>query len=91
MGGKRRAQPAGVKRGKAAAGVEGAAQAGGAWEFGVECARVIPSDDTLQRVLPLVLERLQPQGAVQLFQVCPIAPAASHSSPGSRVVLVGLA
>ena len=28
-----------------------------------------PSEDTLQQVLPLVLERLEPEWAVQLFQV----------------------
>ena len=28
-----------------------------------------PSEDTLQQVLPLMLERLEPEGAVQLFQV----------------------
>jgi len=35
-----------------------------------------PSEDTLQQVLPLVLERLEPEGAVQLFQVC--KPPPSH-------------
>ena len=35
-----------------------------------------PSEDTLQKVLPLVLERLDPEGAVQLFQVC--KPPPSH-------------
>jgi len=45
-----------------------------ATEFGgrgcrVEWTRVGPSEDTLQRVLPFVLERLEPEGAVQLFQV----------------------
>ena len=59
-----------------------------------------PSEDTLQRVLPLVLQRLEPNGAVQLFQVRKPSPsllpvsdalcAASHGSPGSRVVFVGL-
>ena len=60
-----------------------------ATEFGgrecrVEWMRVGPSEDTLHRLLPLVLERLEPEGAVQLFQVrkpppsptcfgCPIA------------------
>jgi len=28
-----------------------------------------PSEDTLQKVLPLLLERLEPEGALQLFQV----------------------
>jgi len=46
-----------------------------ATEFGgvgcrVEWTRVGPSEDTLQRVLPLLLERLEPEGAVQLFLVC---------------------
>ena len=35
-----------------------------------------PSEDTLQQVLSLVLERLEPEGAVQLFQVC--KPSPSH-------------
>jgi len=38
-------------------------------ECRVEWIRVGPSEDTLQRVLPLVLERLEPEGAVLLFQV----------------------
>jgi hypothetical protein len=45
-----------------------------ATEFGgkecrVDWTRVGPSGDTLQRVLPVVLELLEPEGAVQLFQV----------------------
>ena len=35
-----------------------------------------PSENTLQKVLPLVLERLEPEGAVLLFQVC--KPDPSH-------------
>jgi hypothetical protein len=43
-------------------------------EFGgrgckVEWTRVGPSEDTLQRVLPLVLERVEAEGAAQCFQV----------------------
>jgi hypothetical protein len=61
-----------------------------------------PSEDTLQQVLPLVVNHLEPESAVQLFQVCkpppshppdgvrPIALAATHGSPVSRVELDGL-
>jgi len=42
----------------------------GGWECRVEWTRVGPSEDTLHRVLPLVLARLEPEGVVQLFQVC---------------------
>jgi hypothetical protein len=76
----------------------------GGRECSVEWTRVGPSEDTLHRVLPLVLARLEPEGAVQLVQVCivqaspitptscgcPIALDASHCLPGSLVVLVGL-
>jgi len=41
----------------------------GGRECTVEWTRVGPSGDTQQRVLPLVLERLEPGGAVQLVQV----------------------
>jgi hypothetical protein len=41
----------------------------GGWGCRVEWTRVGPSEDTLQRVLPFVLEHLEPEGAVQLFQV----------------------
>ena len=34
-----------------------------------------PSEDTLHRVLPLVLARLEPEGVVQLFQVCKPLPS----------------
>jgi len=34
-----------------------------------------PSEDTLYRVLPLVLARLEPEGVVQLFQVCKPLPS----------------
>jgi len=34
-----------------------------------------PSGDTLQRVLPLVPERWEPEGAVQLFQVRKPSPS----------------
>ena len=47
----------------------------GGWGCRVEWTRVGPSEDTLQRVLPLVLERLEPEGAVQLFQVCKPLPS----------------
>ena len=45
-----------------------------ATEFGgrdcrVEWTRVGPSEDTMQRVLPLLLERVGPEGAVNFFQV----------------------
>ena len=48
-------------------------------EFGgqdcrLEWTRVGPSVDTLQRVLPLVLERLEPEGALLCFQVCKPPP-----------------
>ena len=51
-----------------------------ATEFGgqdirVEWTRVGPSDDTLQRVLPLVLERLEPEGAAQCLKVCQTTPS----------------
>ena len=76
----------------------------GGWGCRVEWTRVGPSGDTLQRVLPLLLERVGPEGAVQLVQVCtvqaspitptscgcPIALDASQCLPGSLVVLVGL-
>ena len=53
-----------------------------ATEFGgrecrVEWTRVGPSEDTLQRVLPFVVERVGPVGAVQLFQVCKLPPSQS--------------
>jgi len=48
----------------------------GGWGFMVEWTRVGPSEDTLHRVLPLVLNHLEPEGAVQLFQVC--KPPQSH-------------
>ena len=52
--------------------------------------------------LPLVLNHLEPEGAVQLFQVCkpppshppdvdaPLPSLSLNGSPGSRVVLDGL-
>ena len=51
-----------------------------ATEFGsqdcrLEWTRVGPSVDTLQRVLPLVLERLEPEGALLCFQVCKPPPS----------------
>ena len=47
----------------------------GCQEFRVEWTRLGPSKDTLQRVLPLLLERSQPEGTApsmlpQFFQVC---------------------
>jgi hypothetical protein len=49
-------------------------------EFGGRECRVEwtrgPSEDTLQRVLPLVLNHLEPEWALQLFQVC--TPPPSH-------------
>ena len=61
-------------------------------EFGgEECrvkTRVGPSEDTLHRVLPLMLQRLEPEGAVRLVQVCnplpslaPNVDAPLHSLP----------
>ena len=47
----------------------------GGWGCRVEWTRVGPSEDTLQQVLPLVLQRLEPEGAVQLFQVCKPLPS----------------
>jgi hypothetical protein len=42
----------------------------GGWDVMVEWVRVGPSEDTLQQVLPLLLEHVQPEGAAQLYQVC---------------------
>ena len=42
----------------------------GGQKFRLELPRVGPSKDTLQRVLPLVLERMEPQFAAQSFWVC---------------------
>jgi hypothetical protein len=42
----------------------------GGLECRMEWTRVGPSEDTLQQVLPLVLERLGPEGASLCFQVC---------------------
>ena len=42
----------------------------GGKDFRIEQMRVGPSDDTLQRVLPLLLERLAPEGAAHCFRVC---------------------
>ena len=42
----------------------------GGREVRVEWTRVGPSKDTLQRVLPLVLERVGPAGGLQCFLVC---------------------
>ena len=41
----------------------------------VEWTRVGPSEDTLQQVLPLVLQRLEPEKTVQLVQVCTPLPS----------------
>jgi len=51
-----------------------------ATEFGgrecrVEWTRVGPSEDALQRVLPLLLERVGAEGAALLFQVCKPLPS----------------
>ena len=48
----------------------------GGRECRMEWTRVGPSEDTLQRVLPLLLECVEPEGRVQLFQVC--KPPPSH-------------
>ena len=47
----------------------------GGLDFRVEWTRVGPSEDTLQQVLPLVLERLGPEGASLCFQVCKSPPS----------------
>jgi hypothetical protein len=47
----------------------------GGWGGRVEWTRVGPSEDTLQRVLPLVLERVGPEWAAQLCQVCKPPPS----------------
>ena len=47
----------------------------GGWGCRVEWTRVGPSEDTLHRVLPLLLECLEPEGAVQLVQVCKPLPS----------------
>ena len=66
----------GGKRGKPAASVDGAAQGGPSRKrqtrgLSVQGAGSVGlSEDTLQRVLPLLLERLEPEGAARLFQVC---------------------
>ena len=65
----------------------------GGRECKVEWARVGPSDDTLQRVLPLMLERVEPEGGVQLFQVCKpppdldaLLPSLSHTVGPAHVL-----
>ena len=63
MGGKRSAPPSGDAQGKAPA------------SGGVAWTRVGPSEDTLHRLLPLVLNYLEPEGAAQLFQVCKPLPS----------------
>ena len=47
----------------------------GGWGCRVEWTREGPSEDTLHRVLPLMLNHLEPEGAVQLFQVRRPAPS----------------
>jgi len=42
----------------------------GGREFRLERTRVVPSNDILQRVLPLLLERVEPEGAALFSQVC---------------------
>jgi hypothetical protein len=42
----------------------------GGWECRVEWTRVGPSEDTLQRVLPVLLERVGLERTVQCFHVC---------------------
>ena len=54
MGGKRRAQPSGQAHGKQPSGRE----------------LFSPSEDMLQRLLPLLLLRVDPEGAAQFFFVC---------------------
>jgi len=68
MGGKRRVQPSGDAHGNVMA------EFGGR-ECRVEWTRVGPSEDTLHRVLPLLLERVGPEEAAQLFQVCKPPPS----------------
>jgi len=47
----------------------------GGRECRVDWARVGPIEDTLQRVLPLLLERVGLEGAARLFQVCRPLPS----------------
>ena len=47
----------------------------GGWGCRVEWTRVGPSEDMLHRVLPLMLNHLEPEGVVQLFQVCKPLPS----------------
>jgi len=43
------------------------------WTYGMHAGG--PNEDTLQKMLPLLLERLEPEGVVQLFQVCKFPPS----------------
>ena len=54
-------------------------------EFRVAWTRVGPSNDTLQRVLSLVLQHVKPEGAALCFQVC--HPASLMWMPHAHVHL----
>ena len=43
------------------------------WTYGMHAGG--PNEDTLQQVLPFVLAHLEPEGAVQLFQVRKLSPS----------------
>ena len=70
MGGKR-VNPAASGDGAAQGGASRKRQPRGMSVRGAGSAEALmgPSEDTLQRVLPLLLERLAPEGAARLFQV----------------------
>ena len=74
MGGKRREPPSGSAHGKpgkvGAIGDRVAAQGGGAQKSSVGRTRERPSEDTLHRVLPLLLEYMAPEASALCFQVC---------------------
>jgi len=81
MGGKSRAEPSGNAEVKAAANGDGVAAQGGTSQkrtrgpsvhSGAAGSAEGPSEDTLQRMLPLVLERLEPGGAAQCSFVCKV-------------------
>ncbi|KAJ1484418.1 WD40-repeat-containing domain protein [Baffinella frigidus] len=67
MGGKRRAQPEGNAQGRAAARGDDPGGQGGASRRRQTLGM---SEDTLQRVLPLVLGCVDPEVAAQLYQTC---------------------
>ena len=71
MGGKRRKPPSGSAQGKVGAiGDWVAAQGGGAQKSSAGRTRERPSEDTLHRVLPLLLEHLALEAQALCFKVC---------------------